>query len=148
MRAVHSLEELLRLPRDGRVNGLALRTPVRLDIPGLTRHAQNSAQASLNALQSRCGCLAAGITTLAVLIAGLYLTVQRNPSLPSWHAFTDAASTLAAAFAAGLVAKLATLLFTRWQFALLCRRQHRRLTRQLLNQSNGDRDVALHSMGR
>jgi hypothetical protein len=134
------VDELLHLPRDSRVNGLGTRVPVRLDIPNLPRHALIRAQESLNALRNRCGCVAGGVVTLGTLVAGAAL-VWRGHYPGIWlPTLRDALLTLTGSFIAGLLAKLAVLLVTRWQFAFRCRNHHRWLSR--------GRHVHLHAMGR
>ena len=59
MRIVHSLEELLDLPRDEHVNGFRRRESLQLEIPTLNDHALTDAQDALNSLQERGGSLAA-----------------------------------------------------------------------------------------
>ena len=140
MRVINSLDELLRLPRDPRVNGFGLRAPVRLEIPALPRHAQIRAQESLNALRTRCGCVAGSLVTIAALIAGGVL-VWRGHEAGFWlPTLRNAIQLLVAAFVAGLAAKFAALLITRWQFAFRCHIHYRRLTR--------GSDVHMHAMGR
>jgi hypothetical protein len=139
VRVINSLDELLHLPRDSRVNGFGVRSPVRLEIPDAPRHALIRAQESLNALRSRCGCVAGGIATSMTLVGAVVLAVQHN----AWFSLGllgDIALGVFAAFTAGLVAKLATLLVTRWQFASRCRAHHRHLIR--------GPDVHVHAMGR
>lgn len=131
MRIVNSLDELLRLPRDPRVNGLGARTRVQLEIPGLTRHALLHAQGSLNTLQARCGCFAGGLVTLGALIYGCSYVVRHQATLFSFGALRGLGITLLAAFFAGFIAKFLTLAITRWQFAWRCRAQHRALLREL-----------------
>lgn len=140
MRVIHSLDELLHLSRDPRVNGLGMRAPVRLEIPGLSRHALIRAQESLNALRSRCGCISGSVVTIATLITGgVFVWRGFIPGL--WlPTLRDAFVVVVASFFAGLLAKLATLVFTRWQFAFRCHLHHRRLSR--------GPDVHVHAMGR
>jgi hypothetical protein len=144
VRVVNSLDELLRLPRDSRVNGFGVRTRVRLEIPDFTRHALLRTQNSLNRLQSRCGCVVGGVVTFAMLVFGVIYAFQRNSSWLSLHLLGDLALVLLIAFVSGFAAKMATLAITRWQFALRCRAQHDRLV-QLIQ---GGRHVHVHSMGR
>ena len=144
MRVVNSLDELLRLPRDPRVNGFGARTRVRLEIPELTRHALLRTQNSLNRLQSRCGCVAGGVVTLGMLVYGVIFAFQRNATWLSLHLLADLAMVLLVAFVSGFAAKMATLAVTRWQFTLRCRAQHGRLV-QLIH---GGSHVHVHSMGR
>jgi len=131
---------LLKLPRDSRVNGFGIRAPVRLEIPGCSRHLLIRAQESLNALRTRCGCIAGGVVTSAVFVAAVVLALQNNAAWLSWRTLRDIALGVLAAFIAGLLAKLATLLVTRWQFAHRCRTHYRRLIRST--------DVHVHAMGR
>lgn len=145
MRVINSLDELLRLPRDPRVNGFGARVPLRLEIPELTRHGLLRTQGTLNRLQSRCGCLAGALATLATLIAGITWLWRRDIDWLSWAALRGFALTFAAAFVAGLIAKFATLAITRWQFARRCRKQHRLLVDELLTIRG--RHVDLHAMG-
>jgi len=140
VRVIHSLDELPGLPRDSRVNGFGVRAAVRLEIPGLSRHLQIRAQESLNALRSRCGCIAGGVVTLGSLILGAVL-VWRGHTAGFWlPTLRDALLVLVTSFVAGLLAKLAVLLLTRWQFAFRCRIHHHRLIRSS--------DVHVHAMGR
>ena len=145
MRVVNSLDELLRLPRDPRVNGFGARARLQLEIPELTRHVLMRTQESLNKLQSRCGCLAAGIVTLGTLIYGVALAVQRNSAWVSLQALGDIALVLLSACVFGFIAKMGTLAITRWQFAHRCRAQHRLLVRELLTIRGSH--VNMHSMG-
>lgn len=140
VRVINSLDELLHLPRDSRVNGLGRRAPVRLEIPGQPRHALIRAQESLNALRNRCGCIAGGIVTTLATVAAVVLPLQRNAQWFSLPTLRDIALGLIVAVFAGLAAKLATLFVTRWEFALRCRIHHHRLAR--------GSDVHLHAMGR
>ena len=140
MRVIISLDELLKLPRDPRVNGFGVRSPVRLEIPGYSRHLLIRAQESLNALRTRCGCIAGGVVTSAAFVAAIVLAFQRNASWLSVGTLRDIALGVCGAFIAGLLAKLATLLVTRWQFAYRCRLHHGRLIRST--------DVHVHAMGR
>jgi nitrate reductase gamma subunit len=139
------LDELLRLPRDPRVNGFGARTRLQLEIPELTRHALMHAQESLNKLQSRCGCLAGGIATLGTLIYGVTRLAQRDPRWFSLQTLGEIALVLLFAFVAGFIAKMGTLAITRWQFAQRCRAQHSLLVRELLTIRGGH--VNVHSMG-
>lgn len=139
MRVITTLDDLLRLPRDRSVNGLGARARIRLDIPGFTRHAQLVAQESLNALQSRCGCVSGGIVTLVALVIGSIVITRTHTTF--FATLRDAALWLVIAFVAGLIAKLGTLLFTQWQFTFRCRAHHRRLI-------NEEQDVHVHAMGR
>ena len=128
MRTVSSLEQLAALPRDRGVNGFGPRMPLRLDIPCIARHALLRAERALNRLQSRCGCMAGGLAALATL--GINGAVLFGDGIEwSWRLPLRAALLFAAAFAAGLVAKLLVLAATRWQFARACRVQHRALRR-------------------
>ena len=140
MRDIISLDELLKLPRDSRVNGFGFRTPVRLEIPGFSRHLQIRAQESLNALRTRCGCIAGGVVTSMAVIAAVVLPLQWNATWLSWLTLREIALGLIAAFFAGLLAKLGTLVITRWQYAHRCRLHHSRLIRST--------DVHVHAMGR
>ena len=130
MRIVNSLDDLLRLPRDRYVNGFGVRTAVQLEIPTLARHALIRAQRPLNRLQSRCGCVAGAIAMLASLAIGAVQVYIRNAGTLSWHAATQFAVALLAAFVFGFAVKMITLAATRWQFARECRVQYRALARQ------------------
>ena len=137
MRIVTSLDELLSLPRDGRVNGFAERQPVRLAIAGLPLHRLLGAQAGLDRLQKRCGCLSGGVAMLACLASGGAGLAIEAPGPGGAALWLRLLGLVAAAFVAGLAAKLLTLALTRWQFARLCRRQHRQLAAVLVDHSSG-----------
>lgn len=128
MRVVSSLEQLAMLPRDRAVNGYGPRTPLRLDIPLVARHALLRAEHALNRLQSRCGCMAGGLAALAALGAGGTALVVAGLGW-SWRLPLQLAGLIAAALAAGMAAKWLVLAATRWQFARACRTQHRALLR-------------------
>jgi hypothetical protein len=130
LRIVTSLDDLLRLPDDRRVNGFGTRMAVRLEIPTLSRHALIRAQRPLNRLQSRCGCAAGSIAMLASLAVGAARVYSQDPGAFSWRMAAQFAAVLLAAFLAGFVAKMTTLAATRWQFARECRAQYRVLMRQ------------------
>jgi hypothetical protein len=140
------LDELLRLPRDPRVNGFGARTRLQLEIPELTRHALFRSQVSLNRLQSRCGYFAAGVVTLGALIYGGILVFQRQHAGFSLQALRDIALVLLFAFVCGFIAKMGAMVITRWQFAQRCRAQHRLLVDELL--TIRAQHVNVHSMGR
>jgi uncharacterized integral membrane protein len=131
MRVVNSLDELLRLPRDRRVNGFGAREPLQLEIPTLARAALIRAQGALNDLQERCGCLAGAAAMFVVLVFGVIEVFQRNVSLLAWRAISELGIVLVAAFVLGFVGKMAALAITRWQFAHRCRLEHRTLSRLL-----------------
>lgn len=124
MRIVHSLEELLILPSDQRVNGFRVRAEVRLDIPDITRPALARAQEALNELQECSGSLAAALCMLATLVCGVVLVLQRHESLWSLHAAGELIAALGLSFASGLAARLTARAYTRWQFRRRCRRLH------------------------
>lgn len=145
MRVINSLDELLRLPRDPRVNGFGVRVPLRLEIPELTRHALLRAQGALNRLQSRCGCLAGALATLATLALGVRWLWRSELDWTSWAAVRALGLLVVAAFIAGFIGKFTTLVITRWQFAHRCRRQHRLLVDELLTLRG--KHVDLHAMG-
>lgn len=132
MRVVNTLDELLALPRDRHVNGFRSRTPVRLEIPALTRPMLIRAQYALNELQERGGALAAAAFMFATLIVGVAKVLHRNPSLLEVRALLESAIVLAVAFAAGILGRYVAMTVTRWQFAQRCRAQHRALSRQLI----------------
>ncbi len=132
MRIVHSLDELLILPRDRRVNGLRARTEVRLEIPDIERPVLARAQDALNELQERGGAMAGAVVMLLLLIAGVIEVMQRHASLLTLRAGSELVAVLALAFALGFVGRLASCAFTRWQFGKVCRQQHRALTETLL----------------
>jgi hypothetical protein len=134
MRIVHSLDELLELPSEPCVNGYRAREPLRLEIPQLASDASTRAQDSLNSLQERCGSLAAAGVSFILLVAGVISIFQRNPTLFSWSALTELGVVLVIAFCFGVLAKMITLSFTRWQFARRCREQYEVLS-QLLQRS-------------
>ena len=83
MRIVHSLEELLDLPREPAVNGYGTREALRLEIPSLASDASTRAQESLNRLQDRCGSLAAAGVMFVMLVAGVFNVFQRNVTILS-----------------------------------------------------------------
>jgi hypothetical protein len=132
MRIVHSLDELLILPRDSRVNGLRSRAEVRLEIPDIARPELVRAQDSLNELQERRGALAGAGVMLELLIAGVIEVMQRHASLLSWRAAAELFGVLALAFALGFIARLASCAYTRRQFGRRCLELHRALAGQLL----------------
>ncbi|MEO8018122.1 MAG: hypothetical protein ABI769_09935 [Pseudomonadota bacterium] len=127
MRVVNSLDDLLQLPRDTRVNGFRARELLQLEIPALTRHALTGAQDQLNSLKERGGALAAAAMMFLALVVGVFKVFYNNPIL-NWRAVGELAALLAISFMLGAVAKLAALAFTRWQFAYRCRTQHRMLS--------------------
>ena len=131
MRVVNTLDELLALPRDRRVNGFRKRTPIRLDIPALARPVLVRAQYSLNELQERCGSLGAAGFMFVTLLYGVVQVFQRNASLLTLRAALELAAVLAISFAAGALGKYLCLAVTRWQFAHRCRVQYRALVEQL-----------------
>jgi hypothetical protein len=132
MRIVHSLDELLILPRDRLVNGLRARTEVRLEIPDIERPVLARAQDALNALQERGGAMAGALVMLLLLTIGVIEVLQRHASLVSLRAGAELAGVLALSFAMGFVGRLASCAFTRWQFGKLCREQHRALAETLM----------------
>jgi hypothetical protein len=131
MRIVHSLEELLDLPRDRSVNGFRTRQPLRLEIPTLTHDALDDAQEALNRLQSRGGSLAAAGVMFIALIFGVLKVFHRNASMLSGQALLELAVVLVVSFMLGTVARGAALTITRWQFGRRCREQYEELARQL-----------------
>jgi hypothetical protein len=131
MRVVHTLDELLALPDDRRVNGFRKRTPIRLDIPALAKPVLVRAQYSLNELQERCGSLGAAGFMFVTLLYGVLQVFQRNASLLTLRAALELATVLAISFAAGALGKYLCLAVTRWQFARRCRVQYRALLEQL-----------------
>jgi len=134
MRIVHSLDELLELPSEPCVNGYRAREPLRFEIPLLASDASTRAQDSLNSLQERCGSLAAAGVSFILLVAGVINIFQRNPTLLSWSALAELGVVLVISFCFGVLAKMITLSFTRWQFARRCREQYEELS-QLLQRS-------------
>ena len=131
MRIVHSLEELLDLPRDEHVNGFRRRETLQLEIPTFTYHALTDAQDALNSLQERGGSLVAAAIMFLALIFGVTTVVVRNPSLLSGRALLELSAVLVVSFLLGVVAKMLALAFTRWQFARRCREQYDELSRIL-----------------
>ena len=131
MRVVNTLDELLALPRDSRVNGFRKRTPIRLEIPAVTRPVLIRAQYSLNELQERCGSLGAAGFMFVTLLYGVLQVFHRNASLLTLRAALELGIVLAISFAAGALGKYLCLAVTRWQFAHRCRAQHRALLAQL-----------------
>ncbi|HEX6637498.1 MAG TPA: hypothetical protein VF033_07560 [Steroidobacteraceae bacterium] len=127
MRIVHSLDELLVLPRDRLVNGFHVRAEVRLDIPDITPPALVRAQASLNELQERGGSFAGAVCMLVTLVYGVVLVLQRHDSPWSWRAGGELAAAAGLSLAIGFAARFAACVHTRWQFARRCRALHRLL---------------------
>ena len=134
MRTVHSLAELLLLPRDPRVNGFRTRAGVRLEIPDVERSAQMRAQDALNELQEGSGAMAGAVCMLATLIYGVVQVIQREESLFGLRAAGELVIVLGVAFTLGFVARLAACAFTRLQFARRCRALHHALA--------GERDAS------
>ena len=128
MRVVNTLDELLELPRDARVNGFRARELLKLEIPALTRHALSGAQDALNRLQERGGSLAGAATMLVAMVLGVLKVFYRNPSIFSWRALAELVAVLALSFALGGIAKLVALTFNRWLFAHRCRAQYHMLS--------------------
>ena len=131
MRIVHSLEELLDLPRDEHVNGFRRRESLQLEIPTLNDHALTDAQDALNSLQERGGSLAAAGIMFIALVLGVITVFLRNPSLFTGRALLELAAVLVVSFCFGAGAKMVALAFTRWQFARRCREQYDQLSRML-----------------
>ena len=129
MRIVHSLDELLELPREPAVNGYGAREALRLEIPKLATDATSRAQESLNSLQERCGSLAAAGVMLVMLVAGVVNLFQRNATLFSFRALAQLAVVLVISVCFGALAKMVALSVTRWQFARRCREQYEELSR-------------------
>jgi len=131
MRIVHSLEELLDLPRDEHVNGFRRRESLQLEIPTLNDHALTDAQDALNSLQERGGSLAAAGIMFIALVLGVITVFLRNPSLLTGRALLELAAVITISFCFGAIAKMVALAFTRWQFARRCREQYDQLSRML-----------------
>lgn len=131
MYVVHSLDELLILPRDSRVNGFRARAELRLEIPALTQPALVQAQDSLNELQERGGSLAGTVCMLLTLVFGVVLVMQRHDTLWSVRAAGELFAVAGLSFAIGLAARFASCLHTRWEFRRRCRELHRALTREI-----------------
>ena len=131
MRIVHSIEELLELPRDEHVNGFRRRESLQLEIPTLNDHALTDAQDALNSLQERGGSLAAAGIMFLALIVGVTNVFLRNPSLFAGRALLELAVVLVISFSLGAFGKMIALAFTRWQFARRCREQYDELSRLL-----------------
>lgn len=131
MRVVNTLDELLALPMDRRVNGFRKRTPIRLEIPALPKPVLVHAQLSLNELQERCGSLGAAGFMFVTLLYSVVQVFQRNASLLTLRAALELGTVLAISFVAGALGKYLCLAVTRWQFARRCRVQHRALLAQL-----------------
>ena len=131
MRIVHSLDELLELPREPAVNGYGAREALRLEIPRIATDATSRAQDSLNRLQERCGSMAAAGVMLVMLIGGVFSLFQRNPTLFTWRALAELAVIAVISFCFGALAKMVAQSVTRWQFARRCREQHDVLSRLL-----------------
>lgn len=131
MRIVHSLDELLELPREPAVNGYGAREALRLEIPRLTSDATSRAQESLNRLQERCGSMAAAGVMLVMLIGGVFNLFQRNATILSVRALAELGVIVVLSFCFGALAKMIALSVTRWQFARRCREQYDMLSRLL-----------------
>jgi hypothetical protein len=131
MRIVHSLDELLELPREPAVNGYGAREALRLEIPRLASDATSRAQESLNRLQERCGSMAAAGVMLVMLIGGVFNLFQRNATIFNLRALAELAVVVVISFCFGALAKMIALSVTRWQFARRCREQHDVLSRLL-----------------
>jgi hypothetical protein len=129
MRIVHSLDELLELPREPGVNGFRAREALRFEIPRIAPDHSTRAQDSLNRLQERCGSLAAAGTMFLALIAGVFKVFDRNPTLLSWQAMGELIAVFVISFCLGALAKMITLAVTRWQFARRCREHYEQLSR-------------------
>jgi len=127
MRTVHTLDELLMLPRDRLVNGFRARAGVRLEIPDVERAAQIRAQESLNELQENSGALAGAACMLATLLYGVVRVIQRHESLLSLRAVGELLAVMGLAFLLGLTARLTASTCTRLQFARRCRALHHAL---------------------
>jgi hypothetical protein len=128
MRIVSSLDELLELPDDERVNGFRARTPVKLELGNLSSPALVRAQEALNRLQARRGSLAGAVCMFLTLIYGVTQVFRLTEKLMSWEAALGLGIVLVVAFGMGVIAKYVALMVTRWQFARWCRAQHRRLS--------------------
>ena len=129
MRIVHSLDELLELPREPAVNGYGAREALRLEIPKLAIEATSRAQESLNRLQERCGSLAAAGVMLVMLVGGVFNLFQRNATIFSFRALAELGVVAVISFCFGALAKMIALSVTRWQFARRCREQYDVLSR-------------------
>lgn len=132
MRIVHSLDELLILPRDSRVNGFRARAEVRLDIPDITQPAQVRAQDSLNELQESGGSLAGAVCMLLTLVYGVVLVVQRHETLWSFRAAGELLAAVGLSFVIGFAARFVSCVHTRWEFHRRCRELHRMLADELI----------------
>ena len=137
MRIVHSLDELLELPREPGVNGYGTREALRLEIPSLASDASTRAQESLNRLQDRCGSLAAAGVMFVMLVAGVFNVFQRNSKILSLSALVELAAVVVISFCFGALAKMVTLSVTRWQFARRCREQYEELSRVMQRSAAG-----------
>jgi hypothetical protein len=114
------------------VNGFRARSEVRLDIPDITEPAQVRAQDSLNELQERGGSLAGAVCMLLTLLYGVVLVVQRHQTLWSLRAAGELCAAVGLSFVIGLVARLASCVYTRWEFRRRCRDLHRALANELM----------------
>jgi hypothetical protein len=128
MRIVHSLDELLQLPREPGVNGFRAREALRLEIPRLSSDVSTRAQDSLNRLQERCGSLAASSVMFLTLVVGVFKVFDRNSTFLNWRAVFEFAIVLGVSFCLGALAKMAALAFTRWQFTRRCREHYEKLS--------------------
>jgi hypothetical protein len=129
MRIVHSLDELLDLPRESAVNGYGAREALRLEIPRLASDATGRAQDSLNRLQERGGSAAAASVMFVMLVGGVFSVFQRNTAMLNLGALTELSVVVVLSFCFGGLAKMVALSVTRWQFARRCREQYEVLSR-------------------
>lgn len=129
MRIVHSLDELLDLPREPAVNGYGAREALRLEIPKLATDATSRAQESLNRLQERGGSAAAAGVMFVMLVGGVFSVFQRNTAILNFSALAELAVVVVISFCFGALAKMVALSVTRWQFARRCREQYDVLSR-------------------
>jgi len=129
MRIVHSLDELLDLPREPAVNGYGAREALRLEIPRLASDATGRAQDSLNRLQERGGSAAAAGVMFVMLVGGVFSVFQRNASMLNLNALAELAAVVVISFCFGALAKMIALSVTRWQFRRRCHEQYDVLSR-------------------
>ena len=141
MRLVRNIEELHALAAYPRVNGLWSRESVRLVISGASQATVIRAQARFDRLQKRCGCAAAGATTLVALVAAGVLQARAFEGLSARFVGACALYSLGS-LTLGFVVKIAVLAFTRVQFAAECRALARTLA------WGEKQDVDVHALGR
>jgi len=120
MKIVRSIVELERLGRDRAANGLFLRTPVAIEIPGLARDDQIRIEQALNRYQTRCGCVEGAIVMMASLVLGIVWVGLSEPQFFSFVFLGQVIGVLVGAFVLGFAGKIAAMAATRVEFARAC----------------------------